>query len=84
MEANQPVWRDWAAILQRWGMQDLVASFLEALGPLTLFGAQAIYLGQPLLNGFLPASRVQEIADLFEDSDKVNAFAAFLREDNNL
>jgi hypothetical protein len=80
MDANLPFWRDWAAILHRWGMRDMAASFLEALGPLTVFGAQAIYLGQPLLNSILPRDRIQALADLLEDSDQVKDFAAFLRE----
>lgn len=58
----------------------MAASFLEALGPLTVFGAQAIYLGQPLLNSILPRDRIQALADLLEDSDQVKDFAAFLRE----
>jgi len=82
MDANQPVWRDWAAILQRWGMRDLAASFLEALGPLTIFGAQALYISQPVLNGILPNTRVKALADLLEDSSQVRAFAAFLREED--
>jgi hypothetical protein len=61
-------------------MRDMAASFLEALGPLTVFGAQAIYLGQPLLNSILPRDRIQALADLLEDSDQVKDFAAFLRE----
>jgi hypothetical protein len=61
-------------------MRDLAASFLEALGPLTIFGAQAIYLGQPLLNALFPAGRVHALADLLEDRTKVMAFTALLRE----
>lgn len=80
---NRAAWRDWAAILQRWGMRDLAASFLEALGPLTIFGAQAVYLSQPLLGGILPTSRLQALADLLEDRSQVRAFVAFLREEDS-
>jgi hypothetical protein len=83
VNVNQAVWRDWAAILQRWGMRDLAASFLEALGPLVIFGAQAVYVSQPLLNGIIPTNRLQALADLLEDSSQVKAFAAFLREEDS-
>jgi hypothetical protein len=82
MDADLPEWRDWAAILQRWGMRDLAASFLETLGPLSLLGAQFLYISQPVINGVLPNNRVRSFAALLEDSSQVRAFAAFLRKDD--
>ncbi len=80
MDSNHQIWRVWASTLHRWGLQNLVASFLEAAGPLTLLGAQAIYLGQPFLKGILPANHTQALAELFEDSRQAQEFVSFLRE----
>ena len=51
MDANHHIWRVWANQLHMWGVNDLVATLLEALGPLTILGAQLVYIGQPLLTG---------------------------------
>lgn len=80
MEANHHIWRVWAENLHRWGVSRLVASILEEAGPLTILGAQAIYLGQPALSGLLPASHLQALADLFEDRAQAKSFVAYLRE----
>lgn len=82
MDADLPEWRDWAAILQRWGIRDLAASFLETLGPLSILGAQVLYITQPVLDGLLPRNRIQSLASLLEDSSQVRAFADFLRKDD--
>jgi hypothetical protein len=82
MDANHHIWRVWATILHRWGLQNLAVAFLESAGPLTLFGAQAVYLGEPMLNGILPTGHLRALADLFEDSAQARAFTEFLREGN--
>lgn len=79
MVANN-IWRVWANALHRWGMEHLVASFLEAVGPLGVLGAQAVYLGQPILNSVLPANHLQALADLLEDTNQRQAFITILRE----
>ncbi len=80
MIANRHIWRVWADSLHRWGLQDLVASLLEDTGPLTILGAQAVYISQPFLNGMLPVSHLQALADMLEDSTQAQSFAAYLRE----
>jgi hypothetical protein len=81
MNCDQQVWRHWAARLKKWGIVNLVASLLEALGPLTVVGAQFVYLGQPLLRGVFPEGSLNSAARLLEDPGQVQAFARILRED---
>ena len=80
MIANQHIWRVWANALHRWGVKDLVAAFLEAAGPLTLLGAQVVYIAQPALSGVFPNNHLRALAEVFEDSEQTKAFAAYLRE----
>jgi hypothetical protein len=81
MELNQHFWRVWAGNLQRWGLQDWVASALEAAGPLTLLAAQAVYIGQPFLRPFFPEDHLKALANLLEEPVQTKSFASFLRED---
>jgi len=48
VKQNSQIWQIWAENLNRWGVKDLTATILEALGPLSLLGAQIVYVGQPL------------------------------------
>jgi hypothetical protein len=80
MEAYRHIWQSWANTLHRWGMGDWVASFLEAAGPLTIVGAQAVYLSQPLFNLAFPDNHFDALASLLEDGGHTRAFAALLRE----
>ena len=77
---DQQIWQFWNRSLHRWGVQHLVASVLEAVGPLSLVGAQFVYLGQPLLSAALPAEHLDALARLLEDPLQSRAFAAYLRE----
>jgi len=66
MYPDQDIWRVWARILHVWGVKDLVASFLEAAGP--------------LLNIAMPEYHVEALARLLEDKKQTRAFLIFLRE----
>jgi hypothetical protein len=81
MDDNHHIWHIWARTLHRWGVSHLAASLLDAAGPVTLLGAQAVYLGQPLLRGIIPATHLNALAGLLEDGAQTRAFAAFLREE---
>lgn len=81
MDCDQQVWRHWAARLRKWGITNLVASTLEALGPLSVVGAQFVYLGQPLLRGIFTEQSMNTAARLLEDPDQGRAFVQILRED---
>jgi hypothetical protein len=77
-------WRGWAEFLHRHGLENMVAWMLEAAGPLTLVGAQALYIGGPLLRPALTDEQRDALAGLLEDRDEILAFTAFLREDASL
>jgi hypothetical protein len=74
-------WPQWAEFLRRRGLENLAAWALEAAGPLTVIGAQALYFGGPLLRPALSNAQLNALASLLEDKDESNAFAAFLREE---
>jgi hypothetical protein len=61
-------------------VREFAASFLEALGPLTIVGAQAAYVGQPLLSSWIAPEKFQEFVRLLEEPDRTKAFVAYLRE----
>ena len=75
-------WPRWAEFLRRHGLGDLTAWALEAAGPLTVLGAQAIYFGGPLLRPALSNGQLNSLAELLENREEASAFAAFLREED--
>ena len=77
-------WPGWAEFLHRHGLEGLVAWALEAAGPLTVLGAQALYIGGPLLRPAMTDTQRDALAGLLEDSDEAQAFTAFLREEISL
>ena len=77
-------WPGWADFLHRYGLEHLVAWALEAAGPLALLGAQALYIGGPLLRPALSDLQRDALAGLLEDRDEALAFTAFLREETSL
>ena len=76
MEGALPAW---AHRLQRLGLADFVAALLESNAGLGIFGAQALHLGTPLLNGFLDEDRLRQAADALEDPQQVQTFIHLLR-----
>jgi len=80
MERNRHIWRYWARNLQQWGLTKWVATLLEAFGPLTIIGAQFIYISQPLLSRSMPGEQLDGLARLLEDSSTTHAFIDYLRE----
>ena len=73
-------WLGWAEFLRRHGLEDLVAWALEAAGPLTLLGAQALYIGGPLLRPAMTDTQRDALVGLLEDRNEALAFIDFLRE----
>ncbi len=73
-------WKKWTTFLQRWGLQEFVAWLLEATGPITIIGAQVVYVGQPLLELFWPRGHVKALAELLEEPQTTQAFVCYLRE----
>jgi hypothetical protein len=79
MPNDQQLWQDWARILKSWGIDQWVASLLDAFGPLTILGAQCIYISQPILGSFLPDKHLSAFAKILEEPDQAKAFSLFLR-----
>jgi hypothetical protein len=77
-------WPHWADSLRRHGLENITAWALEAAGPLTVLGAQILYLGGPFLRPSLADEQRDALADLLEDQEEALAFAAFLRRDQSL
>ena len=68
-------WSKWAESLRRLKLDGLAAWFLEAAGPLTVLGAQAVYLTQP----FLGEKQLHSLAAMLEEDEETQAFARYLR-----
>ncbi|HEX9012318.1 MAG TPA: hypothetical protein VF813_02335 [Anaerolineaceae bacterium] len=82
--AKQSRWRAWARFLQQHGLAGFTASLIESAGPLALIGAQALYLGQPLVGRPGQEDGIRDLAEMLEDRDERRRFAAFLREETTL
>ena len=80
MKQNSQIWQIWADSLNRWGIKDLTVTILEALGPLSLLGAQLVYMGQPFMDSFFPKGYLEALANLFENPQEKQEFIAFLRQ----
>ena len=70
----------WAREITRLGLAHVAAALIESFEMLNTLFAQLLYLGQPLLDGWLPAERVESLAKLLEDEEQSAAFSALLRE----
>ena len=68
-------WSHWAESLRRFKLDGLASWFLEAGAPLTILGAQAIYLSQPFLGG----KEWNSFAHMLEQEEEVQAFARYLQ-----
>ncbi len=83
MHPDDILWQKWARILQRWKLDGIAAYVIDAGGPLAILAAQALYLGQPFLRQSMPDGQLQALANLFEDQEQGQLFAAYLREGRN-
>ena len=68
-------WLEWAESLRRLKLDGFAAWLLEAGGPFTILGAQAVYLGQPFLRG----KKLVALAHMLEEDEETQAFARYLR-----
>lgn len=80
MHSDRHIWLAWAERIRSWGLAEWVASLLEAIGPLGLLGAQALYVTQPVLQFFVTDNRLQALADLLEEPEETQGFVRLLRE----
>ena len=68
-------WSKWAESLRRFKLDVIAAWLLEAGGPLTILGAQAVYFGQPFVGG----GKLESLAHMLEEEEETQAFARYLR-----
>jgi hypothetical protein len=68
-------WSTWAESLRRLKLDGFAAWVLEAGGPLTILGAQALYMSQPFFGG----KQLHALAQMLEEDEETQAFARFLR-----
>ncbi|MBN1535911.1 MAG: hypothetical protein JW908_04190 [Anaerolineales bacterium] len=76
----QQIWKPWVHNLHHWGMQDVVATFLEVSGPINVIGAQVIYLCQPFLKNLVSDQKIMAITGILEDPAQTHRFISSLRE----
>lgn len=81
MNDHQHIWRTWADSMRKLGINEFIATILEAAGPLTILGAQFIYLGQPLVVSERSYTSLTALARVLEDSQETRTFIGLLRED---
>ena len=68
-------WSQWAESLRRFKLDGLASWLLEAGSPLTLLGAQTLYISQPFIGG----KKIESIAHMLEEEEETQAFAHYLR-----
>ena len=70
-------WPQWAESLRRFKLDGLASWLLEAGAPLTVLGAQALYVGQPFIGG----EKINAFAQMLEEESEKQAFINYLREE---
>ena len=68
-------WSHWAESLRRFKLDGLASWLLEAGAPLTLLGAQALFISQP----FIAGEKITSLAHMLEQDEETQAFARYLR-----
>jgi hypothetical protein len=74
----RPEWSHWAETLRRFKLDGLAAWLFEAGAPLTILGAQALYISQPFVGG----KEFRAFARMLEEDEETQAFARYLRGEN--
>lgn len=72
-------WGDLIETLHKWRLHRITAAFIEALGPLSVVGAQVMYLGQPILSTFISSRTASDLAGILEDPETTQLFVQSLR-----
>jgi hypothetical protein len=70
---------NWIKTLHKLRLHSLLATFLEASGPINLLGAQLVYLCQPVLSPFIPNEQSRDFARILEDPTETAIFIKALR-----
>ena len=74
----RPEWSHWAETLRRFKLDGLASWLFEAGAPLTVLGAQALYISQPFW-GEKRTSAWGSFVHMLEEDEEVQAFARYLR-----
>jgi len=82
MTSDQQIWQSWARTIHRWGIENLVAAFLEAAGPLTTIGAQIIYLSQPYLKSIIQPEQLLALSSMLDEPQQTRKFIHYLSEES--
>jgi hypothetical protein len=69
----------WIQTLYNLRLQNFTATFLEALGPVNILGAQLVYLSQPVLSPFISPDQSRDFAKILEDPSETALFIEALR-----
>jgi hypothetical protein len=69
----------WIQTLYKLRLQNFIATLLEALGPVSVLGAQLVYLSQPVLSSFISQETSQDFAKILEDPAETASFIKALR-----
>lgn len=70
----------WVETLDKWGLRHLTAALLESTAPLNFIAAQAVYMGEPALDGLFPVGKLRALARMLEDPDATAVFIQQLRQ----
>lgn len=68
-------WSTWAETLRRFKLDGLASWLLEAGSPLSVLGAQMLYVSQPFVGG----KGIEALAHMLENEQETQAFAQYLR-----
>ena len=68
-------WPQWVETLRRFKMDGFASWLLDAGAPLTVLGAQAVYIGQPFMGG----EKINALAHMLEEESETQAFVSYLR-----
>jgi hypothetical protein len=82
MDADQKVWENWAELLTRKGFGNTVLELLDFIEPIGIFGAQLLYVFQPVINLIYPKNNSTSLAHLLEDSQRLQLFKEILRHED--
>ena len=73
-------WSKWAESLRRLKLDGFAAWLLEAGGPLTILGAQAVYMSQPFIGG----KNMDSLAHMLEEEIYTSFRPLFTRRESSM
>lgn len=80
MSPEEQIWRTWVRGFHHWGLNEFVASFLEATAPLATLGAQLVYVCQPAMRTIVPEEQINALTELLDSENGIQSFVRLLRE----